>query len=419
MLDNESIAVNVGKTGVYTVRIWQEAGTRGVDYELNMQTGATVEVEPDLCVDDAFEPNNVEEDATEIFSGRWTGMSVCDGDEDYYEIPASPGEMIEVCVTPSELYDVPLGLEVIASGEGVLLLGAGRTMFCVDEDLTEGERFYARVFASTDGDETPYYITFDVDPGCSLFDDTWDQAGLNDRIPREGDDPLDQLDAEELPVELRVCPGDSDFWPVPLMLRDTLTATTDFVHDDGDLQLKLYRPNGTVRLGSSGRTDQESFEYQAESTGTYYLRIYGEGEDMGAYTLDYLVERFCEEDDNEENDGRDAAVPIAAGDTPGLWRCVDDDDYFKFAIPTGTLAQELTITLSFEASEGDLTLAVSKPGSETWVDGTGDSGSPAVTFSAPDDIIVGDAQYYVLRVSAAEGIENTYSLNVTLVEEVE
>ena len=417
--DNETIAVNVGKTGVYTVRVWQEAGTQGVDYELRMHTGAPVEVEPDLCVDDTFEPNDTRGNATEIFTGRWTGMSICDGDEDYYQIPASPGEMIQVCVAPSELYDIALGLEVIASGEGVILLGAGRTEFCVDEDLTVGESFYAHVFASTDGDESPYHITFDVDPGCSLFDDEWDQAGKNDRIPRDDEDPLDALDSEDLPAELRVCPGDSDFWPVPLMLRDTLTASIDFVHDDGDLQLKLYRPNGTVRLGSSGRTDQESFNYQAESTGTYYLRVYGEGTDMGVYTLDYTVDPYCEVDAKEPNDMVDQAVAVSEGDTADLWRCAGDDDYFKFAIPTGTVAQELTFTLSFELDDGELSLQVRKPGSAEWYAADTVAEGAWLPFTEPADLIVGDAEFYVIHVSAPEGIENTYSLNVDLVEEGE
>ena len=415
--DDESIAVNVAKTGVYTVRIWQDAGTQGVDYELKMRTGARVEVEPDLCVDDAFEPNDSRASATEIFTGRWTGMSICDGDEDFYEIPATPGEIIEVCVAPSELYDIPLGLEVIAVGEGVILLAAGRTEFCVDEDLTVGERFLARVFSSTEGDESPYHITFDVDPGCSLFDDEWDQAGKNDRIPREDEDPLEELDPDDLPAELRVCPRDSDFWPVPMLLRDTLNASIDFIHDDGDLQLKLYRPNGTVRLGSSGRTDQEAFEYQAESSGTYYLRVYGEDTDMGVYTLDYSVERYCVEDGEEENDAVEQAQAVAEGDTEGLWRCIEDDDFFKFAIPTGTVPQELTFTLSFESDDGDLLLQVSKPGSVDWVTGAGVPDSVAVSFTESSDLIVGDAELYIIHVSAAEGIENTYSLNVNLVKE--
>ena len=407
--DNESITVNIGTTGVYTIRIWQDAGTQGVDYTLTMETGQPVEVAADLCVVDAFEPNDDVESATEIFSGRWTGMSICEDDSDYYDIPAEPGEIIEVCVTPSEEYDKTLGLEVLAEGEGVILSAAGRTQFCVDEDLSLGTAFYAHVFSTADGDETPYHIRFDVRPGCRIYDDAYDQAGTHDRMPRDGEDPLVPL--EEVPAELRVCPGDSDYWPVDLKWRDQLSASITFVHDDGDLQLKLHRPNGSARLGSSGRTDAEVIEYQAEETGTYFLRAYGEGDAMGPYTIDYLVTPYCQEDEHEEHDDADSAAALALGDHVDLWRCGADTDYYEFNVPADSDG-DLTVGISFEASQGVLSLSVAAPGGEL-VDAVGSGGEWSVEFAA-ETVVTGDTDFYTIVVDGADDVENTYDLSIAL-----
>ncbi len=407
--DDESITVNIGTTGVYTIRIWQDAGTQGVDYSLTMETGQPVEVAADLCVPDAFEPNEDVESATEIFSGRWTGMSICEDDSDYYDIPAQPGEIIEVCVTPSELYDKTLGLEVLAEGEGVILTAAGRTEFCVDEDLSLGTAFYAHVFSTADGDETPYHVTFDVRPGCRIYDDAYDQAGTHDRMPRDGEDPLAPL--EELPAELRVCPSDSDYWPVDLLWRDQLSANITFVHDDGDLQLKLHRPNGSARLGSSGRTDTEVIEYQAEESGTYFLRVYGEADAMGPYTIDYSVTAYCEEDEHEDNDDSDSAAELAIGDHVDLWLCNEDDDFFKFSVADDAEA-ELTVALSFEASQGILSLSVAPPGGD-FVEAEGSGGEWAVVVW-PAPRFKGGTQILTIKVDGADGTENTYDLSIAL-----
>ena len=412
--DDESVTVNVGKTGVYTVRVWQDAGTEGVDYDLDISVGTVVEVAPDLCVDDAFEPNEDVDNATAIFSGRWTGMSVCDSDEDFYDLPAEPGEQVEICVTPSELADVRLGVELIATGEGVIQSNAGGTTFCVEDDLVAGTAFYARIFAPATGEETPYHVTFDITEGCRLFDDSYDQDGLNDHIPFGDDPPLVVLQGEDLPAELRLCPEDSDYWPVEMLWRDTLSAAIDFVHEDGDLQMKLHRPDGTVRLGSSGRTDREAIEFQAETSGIYYLNVYGDGEDMGAYTFDYTVEAYCEEDDNEPNDTAGDAVALAEGTTTDLWLCNENVDYFSFAIPTGTDAAVLTISIDFDDDGGTLSLEATPPGAEA-TSGTPSAGGAEVVFSDAD-VVVGDDQLYVVRVSGDALVENEYSLTIDVTE---
>jgi hypothetical protein len=287
--DDEELTVNIFKTGVYTIRVYQEdGGIGGAPYEMTISTGGSVEVEPDICVPDGFEPNNTSDDAASMFTGRWTGMSMCEDDEDYFAIEALAGELLTVCLAPSELFGIQLGLEVLYEDGEVLLEGAGATEFCLEDDLLESDDYRAHVFAVDDSDFTAYHLTFEIDPGCRLYDDQYDNDGLNNRIPREGEDPLVALEPDT-PTELHVCPDNSDYWPIDVELGDLLTATMDLVHEDGDLQMQLYRPSGTVRVASVGTSDRETINYEAEQTGIYFIRIYGEGDAMGAYTFEFSI----------------------------------------------------------------------------------------------------------------------------------
>jgi hypothetical protein len=289
---SDSVTVNVGATtGRYTVRVSHTGDTvEATPYTMTLASGPEIVVAPDLCVPDSFEPNDDSASAFELFDGRWTGLTVCADESDYYRVRAEGGELLTACLAPDPLRGETLGLEVLfASGE-VLLSDAGAEAFCLENDLLQGDDYRIHVFATTDGAETPYHLTLTVDEGCRLFEDDLDIRDKNDFIPLEGEDPLEVVPESALPAEFRVCPGDSDYFPIELVAGERLTASIDFVHADGNLDLRLHRPNGTVVLASAGSGDRESFTHEALETGTYYLRVYGVGRAKGAYTLDYQVE---------------------------------------------------------------------------------------------------------------------------------
>lgn len=415
--DNESMTVNIFKTGVYTIHVFQvDGGTQGVTYDMTISTGAEVEVAADLCLIDGFEPNDTPADATEIFTGRWTGPTICSDESDYYLFPTQAGEMIEVCVIPSELVDVQLGLEFMQSDETILHSAAGTVEFCIEDDLLVGDDFLVRVFATTPGEESPYYLRVEKEPGCLLYEDSYDVAGQNDAIPTGEDPPLASI-AADTPTTLRVCPNDSDYWPVPLLLGDELDATINFTNDNGDLQLKLHRPGGAVLVGSTTSDDLERIIYEAEENGTYYLRVYGEGEDMGEYVFEYAIDPYCVEDGREENDSSDVLSVLELDEVPGLWLCANDEDWFGYTISDdGSPPTEAEFRLTPLDDGRDLNFSVTSPVVDaTAVVGVADGDDLVVTFTA-GDILVGTGNIYRIRVWAAEDVQNTYDLTISFVD---
>jgi hypothetical protein len=407
--DHEILTVNTFKTGIYSLRVYQpDGGTQGVPYSLRVATGPPVPVAPDECLEDGFEPNDTRGEATRLFTGRWTGPTICAGDQDHYLLPALAGELYRVCVTPSPLFGVALGLRLLDDDGVPVLEGSGLARFCVEEDLLVGGDYVTHVFGLSPTDEAAYHLELYVAPGCRLFDDEYDQAGLNNRLPGPDDPPLVMLEPDR-PHELRICPNNPDYWPVPLWRRDLVTASIAFVHADGDLQMRLLRPSGTVILSSTGIGDRETIHYQAETDGTHYVRVYGEAGAMGAYTYEYSVTRWCQVDAYEDNDTPGTAAPVALGVTEGLWRCAGDDDWFSVAIPAGTEPTALEVRLEYPAGNGTLELEVVPPGGEP-VAGTVDVGARFVRLES--DLTT--AAPYLVRVYGAETAQNTYSLEITL-----
>jgi len=285
------LTVNLGSTGAYTVRVSQIDEDQGVvGYAMALSTGPLVEPEPDICRSDSWEPNDDSDGATDIFTGRWTGLSVCRGDADWYAIGAEGGELLGACLTPPDGNAVELELALLRSNGDRLASEQGVSELCLEEDLLDSDEYRVRVMAVDGTSEATYHITFELEPGCLLFEDEWDERDANDALPGLVGPPLEAIPSEDLPIDLQVCPRDSDYWPVALELGDELSASITFVHADGDLQLRLHRPDGSVRVASSGIGDEESLVVVAEETGVHHLRVWGEGDAMGPYTLDYTIE---------------------------------------------------------------------------------------------------------------------------------
>jgi hypothetical protein len=191
--------------------------------------------------------------------------------------------------------------------------------------------------------------------------------------------------------------------------RDALTASIEFDHEEGDLQMKLHRPNGSVRVASVGSGDRETINYQAELDGTYYLRIYGEGDDQGAYTFRYGVTPYCQVDGYEDNDTADAAAALTEGTTETLWRCAADDDFYEIVLPSDPEPARLAVELVTEPLEGALQLEVTPPGEEAVA---GDPSETGASVELTGDLLFGAENPYLVRVSGDENVQNSYQLMV-------
>ncbi len=93
--------------------------------------------------------------------------------------------------------------------------------------------------------------------------------------------------------QLKLCPCRDDWFSFTANVGQRIRATTDFVHEEMNLNMRLYMATpageqGTFVQGSFGSDNQEEIDYLVEEAGVYFMRIYilgGPDEQQGAYQL--------------------------------------------------------------------------------------------------------------------------------------
>ncbi|HVR20818.1 MAG TPA: hypothetical protein VMS65_14005, partial [Polyangiaceae bacterium] len=104
------------------------------------------------------------------------------------------------------------------------------------------------------------------------------------------DDPWEPNDTRETAAPLQtettsgsVC-GEDDWFTFGGGTPGTARVLTlDFVHENGDLDVRLFQPDMT-ELASQGITDQERIAFTSQA-GIYFVRVYGFSGAVGDYTL--------------------------------------------------------------------------------------------------------------------------------------
>jgi hypothetical protein len=77
----------------------------------------------------------------------------------------------------------------------------------------------------------------------------------------------------------------SHWFKVTLGSPRDLTVRIDFRHSEGDLDLIVYGPRGTVGTSDGVGGDSEQVSRTAQPAGTYYIRVYGYRGAKAGYTL--------------------------------------------------------------------------------------------------------------------------------------
>ena len=87
---------------------------------------------------------------------------------------------------------------------------------------------------------------------------------------------------------LSLCPDDEDWFSVFLPAGSTLQASILFIHNDGDLDLYLYKEGDclTPEDSSASGTDDEWVVFSTESSSSYLIRVAGSTKQVSnSYTL--------------------------------------------------------------------------------------------------------------------------------------
>ncbi len=82
---------------------------------------------------------------------------------------------------------------------------------------------------------------------------------------------------------------DLDWYKIYVSSGNTLTASIDFTHSNGDLDLKLYDSSGNQLDISDETLNQETVSHPVTATGYYYIYVYGFNDAENTYSMNVSV----------------------------------------------------------------------------------------------------------------------------------
>lgn len=242
-------------------------------------------------------------------------------------------------------------------------------------------------------------------PDCigDVFDDPPNATPAAARELLEADGPV-------FP-DLRLCPGDQDWYRLEVSAGTVLTLDARFVHREGDLDLQLYLEDGRTLIAESrSTTDNERIQVEVGTDLTLLLRVF-----LGAPTirpLDYrlVVGRdpgsVCEED-GRGNRGPGSAVQLVFGQPLEGRLCPATPDWYALRlVPPGS---RVAIDLDFAHALGDLDLELYRD----------DGRAPLATSRSTTDgerieLNLSYGGDYFVRVVGKAADGNVYTLRATL-----
>jgi len=409
--DDESAGTFTAATDgdhLVAVELYADTGSvPGNSYDMTVNVGGAP-----ICTPDALEPNDSEATAVVLTAGSQTGLTACDTDDDWYAIDLAPGDELTVELAfanaegdiDAELFD-PSGAS----------LGMGNSM--TDDEsigpITAAAAGLHTIQVLLFGDSgsvpgNPYDLELTV-ASAVCVDDGYEP---NDT---QGDAFL--LAAGSHPG-LALCDTSSDDWfAVDLAMGDELTTALTFDNGEGDIDVQVLDPSGTVLDGGYSVNDDELVgPITAAVAGEHLVHTWlvdDPGLPGNPYDLELtVVAATCADDGYEPNDSESAAVALTAGSYPGLAVC-DTSTHDFWAIDL-VEAAELTVALTFSHAEGDIDVSVDDP-SGSWVGGA---------YSMNDDELVGPItaavagtyviDVYLLTDAGLPG--NDYDMELTVVD---
>ncbi len=171
----------------------------------------------------------------------------------------------------------------------------------------------------------------DCDPGhvCDLDTHRCVEVQTCEDDDMEDDDSMDQAVPLRPPGgtatwEDRVaCPGDDDWYDLVVTAGDEL----EVVVQPDTLTAELVTVDGAP-VGSAAQTDgATTLTMSAQADMTLYLHV-AAGEERQVYSITVTIEGACQPDTLEPNDSAGEAAALEVGDTPSLWLCAGDEDWF-------------------------------------------------------------------------------------------
>jgi hypothetical protein len=230
-------------------------------------------------------------------------------------------------------------------------------------------------------------------------------------LTRETPDGLEPNDSAEAatPVpgptvlaDLLLEEGGEDWFRIDVPKGKELLVAARFDHSKGDIDMELLDAElRTLRTSTSSGNVEKVRVAAAKEARTCLVRLFN---GKNPYHLEVTLEDYVPGDAFEPNDGREEAAPVTAGTHEGL--ASNGEDWYRLEAPAGKL---LDVTITFEASQGDLELEVQAASGQPLAESRGMSDQERVRCFAPDEPVL-------VRVFDQAQNPVKYTLSITIAE---
>jgi hypothetical protein len=225
------------------------------------------------CQPDRYEPNNDDTRAFAVAPGPYRGLTLCQGDVDWFSIALARGDQLGVNVDADPFAE--------NNFTTVVKDGSGRTL--------SGGRLLVSYVAPAPA--TYYVVVSTIDPF-----QTYDVTFLKSRGTPCDDDTLEPNDSATAPTLLntttqadgRICPQDQDWFRATVPSGKGVTARlTNYNSGAGLLRLCLFQSDGVTLVSCSNDVMPSVSVAAAQVTGpSVLLRVVGDTERIAnSYTL--------------------------------------------------------------------------------------------------------------------------------------
>jgi len=368
------------KTGYYTVAVYP-SGT----------SSAT-------CIDDGAEPDGLTSQAPALKAGTYPGRRLCKDDLDLVGIDAPPGTRVVASVSWNPSHGELMARLVDEAGAtlvNAIEVGEGLVTARYEPPPESSAPLWLEVGALSIGSRVSYTIELAVeDARCT------DDAAEGDSSPTSAK-PI----ALGQSVDQKICPGDSDFFALPVQGGGAIDLTLTFDHRYGDLDLELRGDDGvTVLALSESESSIETITHRPTNSGTLYIRVYGFENASNAYTLevDTSSGAGCTSDGLGQNATPATAATLFQGVYEGFVTCESTPDWFTLEVNGGESVDVLVLS---DGSSLELSLYEDPTGAPVGSSATDAGGFADVTWSR-----VGPGRLYYKVAPVPGTAAGTYSV---------
>lgn len=171
-------------------------------------------------------------------------------------------------------------------------------------------------------------------------------------------------------VGRQICDKNQDYYCVDLNQNDTVKWDVRFSNNEGNLDAFIVGPNGNTKASGVTSSDNEQVTHQAQSQGTYCLKVAGKTPVRNDYNVMTFINGQGTADPNcpdvyENNDQCTAmnctAKELQTGQEKSLLVCGSpyDPDWYKTKVKAG---ETVTVKASFTNSKGNIDLTLYEEG---------------------------------------------------------